>query len=1014
MAVVMLGQFPACIRDTSDLRRAEESGRGGAEGDGRLTQRSASSCEPWDPVREYEAGDEITYAEPGEDPKAYVANRFVFQNTPPADWQGDWFWSQIDDSECDDGSHPDLEAFLDELTPEGRQIAESFTVPLSDPDAQALAHQFVDEFTSQLAAGAYQPHLDANSDALNSLTGALSVGANGQLSVSVPLPVIPGREGLTPKLALNYTSGGASGALGVGWALSTPPSIHICEAWQSQRAHPAQDMIDARVTVAEAKTRLCYGGSPMVPVDDIGSELGLIHFTHRSGDGAVYRTVPDTGVKIERGTRGDPDSPDPGFIVHTGSGVQIGYQKSIHADEDDVEAWWAPTFFRDAHGSIDPTLPGHSMAYVWREQSRMPDSISYLDDRRRIEFEYEPHPNPRTIRGAGGPERIHELLDEIRVFSEGELIWTYDLIYGDPQHATGRFVLRTLRACAANGECMPDMSFEYADLESSTAEKFVLERNSEIELEDIPGSVQGLGDDYEEILENAVEKASHFSVLDLDGNGVDDVAWKHEDEFRYVLANNTGETDGLSLTWSQVRTFTIPSGGALDNDDYPISVQSIAARAGHGGRDLVATQNGKTVRFGLPPVDGYHGEIVIAPQFNHRVVRFLDANGDGLEDLVTCRYDPDDDAWYWGLVPARTTTTGFASIDFADEISDGRTCHEVHDQPMTVVRGQLPVPPWLRGASSWISATGKEPFPWTVSQPRAQVLVIDTGEREDLDSNGVPDTAKLMFTNGALTIEPITVNIVQLGEAAFLDRMGKFDPSTSCPPGEVRCDDGYCTTLDSDADNCGVCGNSCRQGTVCSEGLCKDECDDGLDKCLTECVDKQSNEDHCGSCTSRCRAGWVCDDGRCRDAEFHDSVLGDFNGDGVEDRYFENAIRQAVIRHRLHPVSTLATLDPDSAGFGEEQFVHTPSFTDGFDASHPWDSSYHRVFDYDEDGISDVLRPERGGCESGLERWAWQRMGTLGSDEGEPETHVLEFVTDFDTLGGTDYIRSSRIRYRSC
>ena len=46
------------------------------------------------------------------------------------------------------------------------------------------------------------------------------------------------------------------------------------------------------------------------------------------------------------------------------------------------------------------------------------------------------------------------------------------------------------------------------------------------------------------------------------------------------------------------------------------------------------------------------------------------------------------------------------------------------------------------------------------------------------------------------------------------------DTGTGCPAGMSPCPDGYCYELSSSAENCGICGNACPAGMVCSESVC--------------------------------------------------------------------------------------------------------------------------------------------------------------------------------------------------
>ena len=44
----------------------------------------------------------------------------------------------------------------------------------------------------------------------------------GTGSLSIPIPLSPGRRGLTPSLSLSYNAGAPNGPFGLGWSLSVP------------------------------------------------------------------------------------------------------------------------------------------------------------------------------------------------------------------------------------------------------------------------------------------------------------------------------------------------------------------------------------------------------------------------------------------------------------------------------------------------------------------------------------------------------------------------------------------------------------------------------------------------------------------------------------------------------------------------------------------------------------------------------------------------------------------------
>ncbi len=61
------------------------------------------------------------------------------------------------------------------------------------------------------------------------VSGSHRVNAYGQLEYSIPIAVSPGRNGMSPKLALNYNSGRRKGNFGGGWELTgVPTAIYRC------------------------------------------------------------------------------------------------------------------------------------------------------------------------------------------------------------------------------------------------------------------------------------------------------------------------------------------------------------------------------------------------------------------------------------------------------------------------------------------------------------------------------------------------------------------------------------------------------------------------------------------------------------------------------------------------------------------------------------------------------------------------------------------------------------------
>lgn len=78
--------------------------------------------------------------------------------------------------------------------------------------------------------------------------------------------------------------------------------------------------------------------------------------------------------------------------------------------------------------------------------------------------------------------------------------------------------------------------------------------------------------------------------------------------------------------------------------------------------------------------------------------------------------------------------------------------------------------------------------------------------------------------------------------------------------------DGCEKSLLSDPDNCGACGHQCDPGLVCNAGSCTDQCPDNLTNCDGACSDTTTDPENCGSCGNRCafdNANALCQSGSC-------------------------------------------------------------------------------------------------------------------------------------------------------
>ncbi|VAW32851.1 hypothetical protein MNBD_GAMMA01-501, partial [hydrothermal vent metagenome] len=64
------------------------------------------------------------------------------------------------------------------------------------------------------------PAIEAGSATVGSIAGSFQTDQMGQANYSIPILTAAGTAGLAPQVALNYSSGGGNGAIGVGWSVS--------------------------------------------------------------------------------------------------------------------------------------------------------------------------------------------------------------------------------------------------------------------------------------------------------------------------------------------------------------------------------------------------------------------------------------------------------------------------------------------------------------------------------------------------------------------------------------------------------------------------------------------------------------------------------------------------------------------------------------------------------------------------------------------------------------------------
>jgi RHS repeat-associated protein len=296
--------------------------------------------------------------------------------------------------------------------------------------------------------------------------GQVAVGPSGTASYTVPLWTPAGRNGMTPGLALTYSSAGDDSPVGHGWSVAGGTSmIHRCTLNSNRSGHTSPVAFDMQ------KDRLCLDGKPLV----------LLPNTAPNGtQGAEYRTEPDSFAKI---TIDASDTNGPiRFTVATQDGLKHYYGSNTTTRDaqlvvaGDVTAWQVSSdVSRDDSVITHTTTPAQ---YAWMRgsvedryhntiwfryhnsqpnglQEPLLDRIEYVDvsaiPTRLITFTYVARPTPSQTKGflAGMGFTTTQMLQSIDMQVAGDAskpaasVRFYQLSQ-QPSASTGRLLLKSI------------------------------------------------------------------------------------------------------------------------------------------------------------------------------------------------------------------------------------------------------------------------------------------------------------------------------------------------------------------------------------------------------------------------------------------------------------------------------------------------------------------------------------------------------------------------------------------
>ncbi len=430
----------------------------------------------------------------------------------------------------------------------------------------------------------------------------------GLMSYRVPIAAPEGFPGLSPDLALTYSSGSGTGLVGLGWSLATPT---------------IERMASKGVPRYEAADRFAAdGGDELVPLGGgvfrARYEKDFVRYTwHRAGsEGHWTAEYPDGRVAWFGADRN-------GNVVPSARGGGAEGTARYHVVEVADPFGNRLQYRYDDFGGGVP-LP---VAIEYAHVGGRPKYVVRLD--------YEQRPDFVSDCGLGYEETLRHRLAGVRVFVAGELTREYALDYQDDAIAGGASRLRSVRTYGAGGaeagHLLPaQFGFDYSR---------ALGADCEGNAEDCARPyVVDMG-----VLEGAVNMAGGAATLvDINGDGLPDVLdTAGEGPHRFYL--NTLEPDGG-------HGFSAPiESRVAEGDAFRLSGRNVQEMDlnGDGYADLINTRTGAYLLNGGRGADwaapGEGLDTGALPNFGSEdtfaQVRFYDWDNDKRIDVLSSTAD---------------------------------------------------------------------------------------------------------------------------------------------------------------------------------------------------------------------------------------------------------------------------------------------------------------------------------------------------------------------------------------
>jgi hypothetical protein len=373
-------------------------------------------------------------------------------------------------------------------------IASSVSCVFSNCSGYKLSLSYLGVARLIVLLGLFLP-VCAYAGSVMTLPSSFAVDHMGSATLNVPIAVPPGTAGMTPDLALSYSSSNGNGYVGVGWTLTGLPAITRCPATIATDGSAEPVTFQNGANGPGSYDPFCFQGKPLVQAQQ-QSEAGqqtsggqqfsqqLIGLSGSAygADGATYGAEIEDFSQIVSHTPGGYNGPS-SFTVFTRSGLIYEFggnsgttnaqvlctQAPNCAAGTTVMSWLLDKVTDTAGNTINITYAqdaGNARAY--------PSVITYTANAgqglaaiNQITFGYIKSRADAPMQFMAGQQmQTNWLLQTVTTANGGPSAWTNVSTYtlGYTSGLTGRSQLNTItRAGAAGGTLLP-ASFSYCDV----------------------------------------------------------------------------------------------------------------------------------------------------------------------------------------------------------------------------------------------------------------------------------------------------------------------------------------------------------------------------------------------------------------------------------------------------------------------------------------------------------------------------------------------------------------------